>query len=51
MQWLADNDIVKVKELEKLPLMEYFFLLNKKTADARKALEAKNKPGKTTRRG
>lgn len=49
--WLADGDVTKIREYEKLPLLEYFFLLNKKLADAQKALAAKNKSGKTPRRG
>ncbi|MBK7885136.1 MAG: hypothetical protein IPJ81_16125 [Chitinophagaceae bacterium] len=51
MLWVADNDFTKVKELEKLPLLEYYFLLNKKSADVKKALSAKNKSGKNSRRG
>ena len=43
MLWLSNDDPVKLKELERLPLMEYWFQLTKKIADIKKANS--NKPG------
>jgi hypothetical protein len=39
--WLADNDPLKIQALEKMPLLDYFLLLDKKLKDLKKA-SAKN---------
>jgi hypothetical protein len=40
--WLADKDPIKEKELERTPLLTYFFKLTKKKEEAEKAIaEAK----------
>lgn len=44
--WVADNDILKQAELEKKPMIEYWFLLNKKAIEADKEI-AKNKSSNT----
>lgn len=36
--WVADNDPMKEKELEKMPLIAYYFKLNKKVSDTKKAI-------------
>lgn len=48
--WVADGDILKQTELEKKPLLEYWFLLNNKAIETDKAI-AKNKALKNKRGG
>ena len=48
--WVADNDLLKQTEIEKRPLLEFWFLLNNKVIDAEKQI-AKNKPSTNMRRG
>lgn len=43
MCWMGDDDRMKIKALERMPLMEYFLLLDKKLVDVQKA----NKPNGT----
>jgi hypothetical protein len=40
--WLSDEDPLKAKELERIPLVEYWFKLNKKLAEYKK-VKQKNK--------
>lgn len=37
MCWLAGDDPLKIQALEKMPLLEYFLLLDKKLLDIKKA--------------
>lgn len=37
--WLADNDPVKLETLDKMPVIEYYALLDKKIADGVAALK------------
>jgi len=49
--WVGDNDPVKYKALEQMPLMEYWHRLNNKKADSRKAIEASRKAQSKNKRG
>jgi hypothetical protein len=48
--WLSDEDPLKAKELERIPLVEYWFKLNKKLADYKKAKQ-KDKSSKLGKSG
>lgn len=37
MCWMGGDDAVKIKALERIPLIEYFLLLDKKLVDMKKA--------------
>ena len=43
--WLSDDDVKQKKAIEENTLLEYYYILNKKVADA-KNLAAKNKSRK-----
>lgn len=34
--WLGDDDVIKIKALEKMPLLDYFLLLDKKINEMKK---------------
>ena len=45
LMWLSDDDVKQKKAIEENTLLEYYYILNKKVADA-KNLAAKNKSRK-----
>lgn len=47
MLWLADNDPVKKEAFDKIPMVEYYVMLNKKDEENKKALKKQaSKQGK-----
>ncbi len=36
MYWLADGDVIRVKELSRTPMVDYFWMLNKKIAEQKR---------------
>lgn len=43
MCWLAGNDPLKIQALEKMPVIEYFLLLDTKIKEMKKASENGNR--------
>lgn len=44
MCWLAGDDPVKIQALERMPLLEYLILLDKKIGDTKKLIEQNGRP-------
>lgn len=50
MLWLADDDPTKIEALEKLPIIDYWHLLNRKLEAADRAAKALKKSQKSWRK-
>jgi hypothetical protein len=47
MNFLVDNDPMKVKAVSEMPVIDFFMLLNKKIAETKKQIERNRKSGHT----
>lgn len=45
MLWLADEDPIKLDALSRMPLLEYFMLLDKRVRTVRKQIKTSQKNG------
>jgi len=48
MNWLADNDVSKIKIVSEMPVIDFFIMLNKKIAEEEKKI---SKPSKAHSKG
>ena len=43
MRWLADNDVVKLKVVSEMPMLDFFIMLNKKIIETEKQIKRAKK--------
>jgi len=43
MSWLADNDVLKLKAVSEMPVIDFFIMLNKKIEETEKQIKNANK--------
>lgn len=43
MNWLAENDVSKLKAVNEMPVLEFFIMLNKKVIETKKQIARANR--------
>lgn len=43
MSWLADNDVIKLKAVSEMPMIDFFIMLNKKIEETEKQIKNRNR--------
>jgi len=46
MSWLGDNDPVKIDHISKMPMLDFFIMLNKKIIETEKQIKKAQRNGR-----